>query len=405
METVVELPTNLGVNTSAKFNRVPMKMLILGLVCMGLWAFGYFTQHDRAMFSYLYAYMSIIGLSLGSMIFVLLQHVTRAGWSIAMRRVPEAAMAAMPLFVLLFIPIAMNINSLFPWTHIDPSDYILIEKAPYLNVNFFYIRCAVYLFLWTVIGLWFYKTSVSQDGGRNPGTSRSLWAVSAPAIIAFALTTSFASFDWLMSMQPHWFSTIFGIYFFSGNLLSALAFMTLFLVWMQKKSILDKKTVNPEHYHDLGKLTFGFTIFWAYIAFSQFMLYWYGNVPEETEFYLHRLHHGWEWVSYILPITNFIIPFFLLLSRHTKRKVKILVYGCIWTIFFHLVDIFWLVMPNYGAHGSGGGAHFTFSWMDIICPLGMLALFIAYVCHLLNKVDIIPSGDPRLKESLKFENF
>ena len=387
-----------------KFSRLPIKMFILGFVCMCLWGVGFVNQHERAMFSYLYSYMSIIGLSLGSMIFVLLQHITRAGWSVVIRRIPEAAMATMPLFMLLFIPIAMNIDLLFPWTAINSDDIILIKKAPYLSVGFFYIRCAIYLFLWTVIGLWFYRQSIKQDDENNPEISRKMWAISAPSIIVFALTTSFASFDWLMSMQPHWFSTIFGVYFFSGNLLSSLAFITLFLVWMQKNNFLNKKIVNVEHYHDLGKLIFGFVIFWAYISFSQFMLYWYGNIPEETEFYLHRLHSGWEWMSYILPISNFIIPFFLLLSRHAKRKIKVLVFGCIWIIFSHLFDIFWLVMPNFNT-SNGKVSHFTFSWMDIVCPLAMMALFIAYICYLLNRVHIVSNSDPRLKESINFENF
>ncbi len=408
METVSGLITGLKINPIKNkrmfLYKIQSRMLVVGLVCMAFWLCGFINQHDRAMFSYLYSYISIIGLALGSMIFVLLQHVSRAGWSISVRRIPEAAMATIPLFILLFIPIALNVDLLFPWTNIDLTDKILINKYGYLNVYFFYVRSFIYLVVWMFIGLLFYKLSVNQDGGFSQLNSRNLWLFSAPAIIAFAFTISFSAFDWIMSLQPHWFSTIFGIYIFSGNFLSSLAFIVLFLMFIQKNNVMNIRVVNIEHYHDLGKLIFAFTIFWAYIAFSQFMLYWYGNIPEETEFYLHRLKNGWEWLSYLLPFTNFVVPFFLLLSRHAKRNNYVLLYGCLWTIFFHFVDVYWLILPNYASCNQLNNC-FMISWMDFICPIGMLSLFISYICYLLSKVDIIPSGDPRLKESLMFENF
>ncbi len=384
------------------FKKIPLISFIFGVLCMIIWGFSYINNSHRAILSYFSAYILVLGIVLGSMIFVLLQHISRAGWSVVIRRIPETIIYTMPLFIILCIPIAYNLDVIFPWVKIDLSDIILIKKSIYLNVNFFYIRSIIYLLLWTIIGCVFYKLSVQQDGGFNKENTRKLCKLSAPSIIIFAITTSFASFDWLMSLQPHWFSTIFGIYFFAGNILSALSFITVLLFWLQNNMFLKQGIVNKEHYHDLGKLIFGFTIFWAYIAFSQFMLYWYGNIPEEIEFYLHRLHHGWEYISYLMPITNFIMPFFFLLSRHAKRNIGVLIFSSIWILFFSYMNIFWIIMPNY-MHNEND--YINFHWIDIICLFGILSLFISYMLFVLNKCATIPTGDPRLQESLDFENF
>lgn len=361
------------------------------------------TYHpDRAIFSYLFAYVSVLAIALGCMVFVLIQHVTRAGWSVNVRRVAEVGMVTMPLFLLLFIPIALKMSVLFPWLHISPDDHILTAKAPYLNGTFFLIRSFAYLILWVGLGFFFYRKSVGQDGGANPSFTRAMWGFSAPAVLIYALTVTFASFDWLMSLQPHWYSTIFGVYFFAGAFLSGLAFMTLFIMALQRAGML--KEVTQEHFHDLGKLLFGFTVFWAYIAFSQFMLIWYANIPEEVEFFLHRLHHGWEGISWWMPITHFFLPFFFLMSRHVKKVRPALAFACIYILVMQFVNIFWLVMPNVGAHG-GHPEHMHFTSMDGFGLIGILSLFVAYVCFLIARVEVYPSGDSRLSESIHFENF
>jgi len=203
-------------------------------------------------------------------------------------------------------------------------------------------------------------------------------------------------------LQPHWYSTIFGIYIFSGCLLTGLAFMTLIILALQNGGYL--KFVNQEHFHDLGKLMFGFTVFWAYIAFSQFMLIWYAGIPEEAEFYLHRLHHGWGIWTWIMPITHFFLPFFFLMSRHVKKVRWALASACVYIILIQFFNIFWVVMPNVGAH-SGHPAHFQIDLLDISGLVGIFSLFLAYVTYLLTRVDIVASGDPRLVESKNFENF
>jgi len=401
----VRLKEDIKVPPQSFWQRLPLFAFLIGVVCCMYWVLEFRTNVERSMYGYLFAYVSVLSIALGAMIFVLIQHITRAGWSVAVRRVAEFAMATVPLFIVLFLPIAFLAHDIFSWMHIDHHDAILQGKVAYLNESFFMARAAFYFVVWLVIGLWFFKVSVGQDQGNRQEDSRKLMAMSAPAVILFALTVTFASIDWIMSLQPHWYSTIFGVYFFAGCFLAGLAFITMVLIGLQCAGVLTK-AVTAEHYQDLGKLMFGFTVFWAYIAFSQFMLYWYANIPEETEFYLHRLDHGWQYVSYALPVTNFFIPFFFLMSRHVKRNKAALFAFCLWTLLVHFLDLFWIIMPNYGAHNLPSGAlpHAGIYLSDFVLLIGMFSFFLAYVSFLIVRKNIVPLGDPRLSESLVFEN-
>lgn len=387
------------------FGKLSLLFIAVGIAALIYWSTLFQLEPARAMFSYLYAFIVVISLGLGSMVFVLIQHVTRAGWSVAVRRIPETAIAIMPIFLLLFIPIAMFMHDIFPWTHTEHMDAILQKKQGYLNQNFFLIRSFGYLIIWAIMGQWFYRSSVKQDEGGRFGITRINQALSAPGIMLFGLTLTFAGFDWVMSLQPHWYSTIFGIYFFAGSLLFALAFMTLMAMLLQSIGLL-QNVITSEHYHDLGKLLFGFTIFWAYIGFSQFMLYWYGNIPEEIEFYTHRMHHGWETISWALPVIHFFMPFFALMSRALKRVRLILTLNCLWIITVHLVDLYWLILPTYQDPNSHDGpAHLHVDMADVLATIGMFSLFFGLFLLVLSRHKIVPVGDPRFKESLAFENF
>ncbi len=406
MQTAAKITDDMKVPSKSFWHKMPIIAFMLGIMCILYWVTGFKADPHRAMYGYLFAFICVLSIALGAMFFVIIQHLSRAGWSVVVRRIAEFAMWTMPLFVVLFLPIAFWAPDIFPWSHIETGDVILENKASYLNMNFFMVRSAIYFAIWLLIGWWFYKTSVGQDQGNRQEDTRKLWTLSAPAVILFALSLTFASFDWLMSLQPHWFSTIFGVYFFAGCFLAGMAFITLMLLGLQAAGILTK-TVTFEHYQDLGKLMFGFTVFWAYIAFSQFMLYWYANIPEETEFYMHRLQHGWEYVSYAMIFTNFFIPFFFLLSRHVKRNKLGLALFCCWTLLVHFLDLYWIIMPNYGAHGLAEGAHpphASIHGNDLILLAGMLSLFIAYVSYFVARKNIVPIGDPKLIESLHFEN-
>ncbi len=388
---------------SSFWHKAPFVCLALGAACLVAWALGYNQNPERAMYSYLFSFVSVLSIALGCMVFVIIQHLTRAGWSVVVRRVAEAGMAVMPLFALLFIPIAWTAGSLFPWAHIDPNDIALMRKASYLNLPFMLSRSAVYLVVWMVIGVWFYRTSVAQDEGKLPENTRKMWFMSAPSILLFALTVTFASFDWIMSLQPHWYSTIFGVYFFAGCLLSGLAFMTLICLGLQNAGVL-KADITSEHYQDLGKLMFAFVVFSTYIGFSQFMLYWYANIPEEVEFYAHRLNHGWGFVSYALPITNFFVPFFILMSRHVKRNRLALTLACFYILVVHFLDLYWLMLPTYGAHAEEV-PHMEITQGDLLSLIGMLFIYMGCVAFILVRNRVAPVGDPRMNESLAFENF
>lgn len=389
---------------SSMLNKLPIFFAAVGIAAFVYWSTLYGPNPARSMISYLYAFIVMLSLGLGSMAFVLIQHITRAGWSVTVRRVPETVISLMPIFILLFIPIALFMHDLFPWTHSDHIDAILSKKLAYLNEPFFLMRSFGYLLAWSVIGVWFYRVSVMQDDGGRYNLTRSLQAFSAPAIIIFGLSLTFASFDWVMSLQPHWYSTMFGVYFFAGSLLFALAFTTLMSLLLQKIGLL-KNVITPEHYHDLGKLMFGFTVFWAYISFSQFMLYWYGNIPEEIEFYIHRMHHGWENISWALPVLHFFMPFFALMSRALKRVKVILAINSMWIIVVHLIDLYWLILPTY--HDPAvvdGPPHLSVHIGDVLSLIGMASLIFGAFLFVLCRQKIVAAGDPRFSESLAFEN-
>ncbi len=402
----ISLPQGVEIRRGSLLSRLPLVLVVGGILCLLYWSTIFQAEPSRSMYSYLFAFMSALSLCLGAMAFVLIQHVTRAGWSVAIRRIPEALIALMPLFILLFLPIAFLTHDLFPWTHADHIDAVLEKKVGYLNEQFFLMRSFAYLFIWSVIGVWFYRVSVSQDGGGKFSLTKTMQSASAPAIIFFGVTLTFAAFDWIMSLQPHWYSTIFGVYYFAGCILFGLSFTTLMVLILQKAGYL-RGAVTNEHYHDLGKLMFGFTIFWAYIGFSQFLLYWYGNVPEEIEFYTHRLHNGWQNISWALPITNFFLPFFGLMSRALKRVKFILAFNCIWVMAVHLMDVYWLIIPAYSdpAVHDGGPPPLHVSLSDVLATVGILALVIGSFLFVLGRRKIIALGDPRLPESLAFENF
>jgi len=369
---------------------------LLSLIVSILAGYG---NTQQFFFSYLVAYLFFLSLGLGGLIFVLIQFVTRAGWSVAVRRLAENTMGTLPLMAVLAIPLAFGFGELFSW--FDPevmsSDPILQKKAAYLNPGFFYVRTLVYLIGWALLAWWFRKQSLEQDRGDAVRITRRLQTASAPAIVWFAVTATFFAFDWIMSLDPHWYSTIFGVYFFAGCMLAILAVLILQILLLQRHGLI-ASIVSEEHYHDLGKLLFGFVVFWAYIAFSQFMLIWYANIPEETIWYAHRLRHGWEHVSFLLAAGHFVLPFFLLISRNAKRNRPLLVGSTLWLLAMHYVDLYWLVMPTFQTEGLHPHA------LDMLCLIGIGGIFLTGLLRLTAKPPLIPINDPRLAESLSFEN-
>jgi hypothetical protein len=355
------------------------------------------TSH-RFYFSYLVAFMFFLSVSLGALLFVLIQYTAKAGWSVVVRRIAENLMALLPLFAVLFIPVAFGVHHLYHWTHTEAvlADPVLAGKSGYLNLPFFFVRAAIYLAAWTAISVWFLRRSVEQDGSGDLAITRRLQAASPPCIGVYALTSSFAAIDWMMSMDPHWFSTIFGVYYFAGSFLAVNATMAIIAVTMRRNGLLGE-AITAEHFHALGRFLFAFTVFWTYIAFSQYMLIWYANLPEETMWFAKRTAGSWQTVGMALMVGHFGLPFFFLLPRGMKRREGTLVAAAAWLLLMHYVDLYWLILPVHDVDGVHPRL------IDVTTFLGIGGLVAGAYGWLMRRHALLPVKDPRLAESLAFD--
>jgi len=444
----------------------------IGGVGLVLSAIGYTSDTRRFAFSWMFAYITVLAIALGSIFFVLVQRLTSAGWSVTVRRTAELFGYGVLALIPLFIPIIMTMGHLFPWAseHQDakghdaggehgsislvtpayaqapahgaapgagaPADHaakhaaapaapaephgngpeakehaehqahaqihteLMAKKSGWLNKNFFYIRALLYFLIWSFLALRMLGYSVTQDTTKDPQLTVRAQAFAPAATFLFALSLTFAAVDWIMSLEPTWFSTIFGVYYFACAVVSSYAVIILVTLALRTSGPL-QGAVTPEHYHDLGKLMFGFLVFWAYIGFSQFMLIWYAALPEETTWYHNRWDFGpWAKVSMAVLIGHFVVPFFWLISRNFKRNLGRLQVGAAILLVMHVVDIYWFVMPNYAL----GSNDFTFSWIDAACLLAVGGVYGALVFFRMGKQALVPVGDPRLERSLHFQN-
>jgi hypothetical protein len=354
---------------------------------------------DHLLETYLVSYAVLLSLSLGALFFVMLQHVTRAGWSVVVRRIAEAVACNVGPMALLGIPIVLGMHHLYHWSHADAvaHDPILDAKSGYLNPTFFVIRLVIYFAVWIALAAFFRYTSVAQDASGDPALTRRMEKLSAPGLVLFALSLNFAAFDLLMSLDPHWFSTIFGVYYFAASVVCFCAVLPKLLAWLQSRGILTH-AVTVEHYHDIGKLLFAFVVFWAYIAFSQYMLIWYGNIPEETGWFAKRQAGDCAWVSLTLLFGHFVVPFLVLISRFVKRRPVLLAVTGAYMVVMCWVDMYWLVVPEF----SPGVARFGV--LDVLCWLGLVGVYSLVLGVNLSRASLVPDRDPRLAESLGFES-
>ncbi len=350
-------------------------------------------------FSWLVSFLFFLSLALGALFFVLIQYASQGGWGIVLRRIGETTFATLPVMAALFLPVVLGLRDLYSWSAPAAAahDALLRWKAPYLNVPFFLVRAAIYFGIWSVIALLYYRGSRGQDVTGDPAVSGRLRRLAGPALIVLALTQTLASFDWIMSLTPQWFSTIFGVYFFSGAFVGYIALLSVVVVAMRRAGLLDT-VISAEHLHDIGKLLFGFTAFWAYIAFSQFFLIWYGNLPEETIWYKARIEGSWMQVSLLLLVGHFVAPFFYLMGRTVKRKGATLAVGGAWLLAMHFMDIYWQVMPTLHPEGVRPSA------LDVAALVTTAGCFVAAASWLMKRQALVPLRDPRLSESLAFEN-
>jgi hypothetical protein len=398
----ITIPTAEEVTIPAghSWGKLPMAGLSLGVV--GLIATFVLGAGDPGQLyhSYLVAFLYFLSLALGALIFTLVQFAVRAGWSVVVRRTAESLMAPFPALLLLFIPIVFGMGELYHWSHPEKvaGDAILEWKSPYLNTKFFVARAGVYFAVWIGLSMFFRRASRRQDTEGGVDLTRKMQNVSGPSIAAFAFTLSFAALDWGMSLDPHWYSTMWGVYYFAGSWMAIHALLAVMHLLMEKQGLL-RGIVTVEHYHDLGKLLFAFTIFWTYIAFCQYFLIWYANIPEETAWFAHREGSSWATMGAALLICHFFLPFLFLVQRKVKRHRGALMFGALWMLGMHYVDLYFIVMPSY----HRAGVHF--SLVDVASFVGIGGIFFGVATLAMKKAPLIPVKDPRLRESLAFENF
>ncbi|HEX6982646.1 MAG TPA: hypothetical protein VF181_07785 [Balneolaceae bacterium] len=364
---------------------------VVGLLASGI---GYFLQQDQFFFSYLVNFVFFSSIALGSLFFVLLQHLTRSHWSVAIRRIPEAITANFYLWAIFIIPILLGMGTLYHWTHAEAvaHDPVLQGKVPFLNIPFFVIRQFIYFGLWSFLGYRMYTKSVEMDETGNWGLQTLMRRTSGPGMFFLALSLAFASFDWLMVLDPHWYSTIFGVYFFAMSFQAVFAVFILIVMFLWKNGILTN-TIKKGHIYDLGVQLFGFTIFYAYIAFSQFLLIYYANIPEETIWFLERFHGGYQYLAYIYAIGRFGIPFLVLLPKGTKTNYKVITAVSILILVSHFIELYWIAMPVL-SHS------FHFDWITLASFLGLGGVFFGLFFYRFKQSKMIPVNDPRLGDSL-----
>lgn len=388
-EVVVKDPSPFEFNSTYK----TVCAVLVGLGFLGFVG-GLFTDAERTWQAYLMAFFFYISLSLMSLLFLALFHLTKAQWSINVRRMFEAMTAYIPYALVLMVGLVVGGPHLYKWLNPDivAHDALLQHKSAYLNQTFFIIRAVIFF-----VGWWlFFKKIVGASLKQDKSGEESLMLKVIPYCVAFiaffALSYSFLSVDLLMSLEPHWFSTIFGIYMFGGSTQAMFAGVILLVLFLQKKGLFNGM-VTMDHVHDLGKFLLGFTVFWAYIAFSQYMLIWYANMPEETVFFMHRSVGAWAWVSMGLLVFKFIIPFLLLLPRWAKRTPKYLATICVLILLTQVMDLYWLIYPNFDEH------HTLFSWQEVTVFCFFTGLFLFSVFRFLSQNPILPVKDPRVKNS------
>ncbi len=428
---------------------------VLGLLGAGA---GFASDAKHFAFSYLFAVTVFLTLALGTLFFVVIQHIAAAHWSVGIRRTAEFFVGGIPAMVVLFLPLFAVMQHFPQWEHYghgashattaqtathgqtagehgqpagehgtpaasshgsDPElagihhvhHQTLEKKKAWFGSVFFYIRQAIYLLAWVVMARRFFKLSTDQDKSKDKSLTVTS-ARSAPlAIAVLSLTMTFAAFDWLMALEPSWYSTIFGVWIFSGALVASIAAIILVGLGLKRSGYIGD-IVNIEHFHDLGKLLFGFNCFWAYITFSQFFLIWYASIPEETVFYHVRWNENpaWQPLGWALIFGHFVIPFVMLMSRNIKRRMGLLATGAAILLVMHAVEMYWLVLPMFKAAGHGaaaaGEAHHSLPlhWMDFACLLGVGGVYLAMVFRLMTQHALVPVNDPRLPRSKQHSN-
>lgn len=382
--------TSLTGPLAEKLPKIAYSVGFLGMLMSLLY---YFQDHHRFFYSYLTAFVFFLSIALGGLFFVIIQHLSRAGWSVVVRRLSEHLMKNVGVLAILFVPILFGLHDLYHWTHTADvlKDHLLQVKSPYLNIPFFLVRLVAYFAIWIWLARKFFNLSVTQDSSGDKKATLSLQKAATYGVLLFGISITFSMIDWVMSITPHWYSTMFGVYFFAGSAIAGLATITLLALILRRAGFL-RDIIRTDHYHDLGKLLYGFIVFWAYVAFSQYFLIWYANIPEGTSWYIMHFNGTWNTVAQFLAIGHFALPFLGFMSKHMRRNLTVQGVVVVWMLFMHFVDLYWVIMPNIDKDG------FVFSWGDLACLMGIGGVFVGLLFARMRTVSLVPVQDPRLSD-------
>ncbi len=375
----------------AEIARVKRIALIVGAIALVIFLIGAVINHEQFFHSYLIAYIFWTGIPLGCLALLMLQHITGGHWGLVIRRVLEAATRTLPLMALLFVPIILGAKSIYPWTHPERMDTPALEiKAHYLNLTFFIVRAAIYFAFWIGVAFFLNKWSLEQDRTADRRFTRNMRLLSGPGLVFFVVIVTLASIDWVMSLNPEWSSTIFGLIYVAAWSLSALAFTIAVMALLSDREPMSG-VVKASHFQDLGKLLLALVMLWAYFVFSQFLIIWSGNIPEEIHYYLPRTKGVWGTIALLVVIFHFGLPFLLLLSRNTKRDPHKLAIIAGVVLIMRLVDVCWMIEPEFGHNG------FHISWQDFVAPVALGGIWLCTFLWQLEKRALIPINDPQFE--------
>jgi hypothetical protein len=428
----------------------------IGVLGLAGAAAGYMADPHRFAYAWLFGLMTVLPIGLGALFFVVIQHIVAAYWSVTLRRVAEFIMNGLPAIAVLVLPLMFVAPELYSWMHEghehgapsaehadgivqggaehdvhaaahedhgDPASpaalahaeheaeesleaSVLAGKKSYLNKKGFYIRAAVYVGIWAILATLYFRFSTKQDEDGDPAHTRAAQSLAPVALILFGFSLTFAGIDWLMSLDPLWYSTIFGVYCFAMGMVSFFATLILIVSGLRASGVLTKE-ITVEHLHDVGKFLFGFNAFWAYIAFSQFFLIYYSSIPEEVTFFHKRwtfvdAGNPWANVSLLLVALHFVVPFVFLMSRNIKRNTTLLPIGAAILLVMHIVEVYWIVLPNYVV-GPDGKSPLAPSFVDVSALLACVGIFFGVALKSLTSHSLIAARDPRIARALSFE--
>jgi hypothetical protein len=386
-----------GYTPPAELGRLRTRALLVGVVFSILLIVGAVLDRSQFFHAWLVGFIFWSGITIGSLALLQLQHLTGGTWGLVIRRVLEAATRTLPLILVLFIPVVIGLRQIYPWTDaevMNRSPALQLKAAHYLNPNLFVLRAVIYFAIWSALALLLNWYSLQQDRTAESRFRKRMQMISGPGLGVLVLTVTFAAIDWAMSLDPAWSSTIFGLIFVASWSLSALAFGIIVMSWLSKREPMNT-VAQPAHFHDWGNLLLALVMLWTYFAFSQYLIIWSANLPEETTWYVVRKNGGWGAIAVAIAILQFVFPFLSLLSRAAKENARKLAMLAVLILIMRVLDVIWLIEPTYNRE------HFHLSWMDLVAPIAIGGWWLAAFFWQLQKRSLVPINDPQLEQALE----